>query len=48
MRARATDFPDDPLALALDRLIEQQSFDIHFQPLVDISQAAIDPRIKRC
>ena len=41
MRARATDFPDDPLALALDRLIEQQSFDIHFQPLVDISQAEI-------
>jgi EAL domain-containing protein (putative c-di-GMP-specific phosphodiesterase class I)/GGDEF domain-containing protein len=31
----------DPLALALDRLIEQRSFDIHFQPLVAIDRAEI-------
>ncbi|MDR7268574.1 EAL domain-containing protein (putative c-di-GMP-specific phosphodiesterase class I)/GGDEF domain-containing protein [Pelomonas saccharophila] len=37
MRATAP----DPLALALDRLIEQRSFDIHFQPLVAIDRAEI-------
>jgi EAL domain-containing protein (putative c-di-GMP-specific phosphodiesterase class I)/GGDEF domain-containing protein len=31
----------DPLADALDRLIEQRSFDIHFQPLVAIDRAEI-------
>lgn len=31
----------DPLAHALDRLIEQRSFDIHFQPLVAIDRADI-------
>ncbi len=31
----------DPLALALDRLIEQRSFDVHFQPLVAIDRAEI-------
>lgn len=41
MRMRAIDSPDDPLAIALARLIRQQSFDIHFQPLVDIEQAEI-------
>lgn len=32
---------EDPLADALARLIEQQSFDIHFQPLVALDQADI-------
>ncbi|MDG0862178.1 bifunctional diguanylate cyclase/phosphodiesterase [Pelomonas aquatica] len=31
----------DPLADALDRLIEQRSFDLHFQPLVAIDRAEI-------
>lgn len=31
----------DPLADALDRLIEQRGFDIHFQPLVAIDRAEI-------
>lgn len=31
----------DPLADALDRLIEQRSFDVHFQPLVAIDRAEI-------
>lgn len=31
----------DPLAVALHRLIEQRSFDIHFQPLVAIDRAEI-------
>ena len=31
----------DPLAHALDRLIEQRSFDIHFQPLVAIDRAEV-------
>jgi EAL domain-containing protein (putative c-di-GMP-specific phosphodiesterase class I)/GGDEF domain-containing protein len=31
----------DPLATALDRLIRQRSFDIHFQPLVAIDRAEI-------
>lgn len=35
------DTAPDPLALALDRLIEQRSFDIHFQPLVAIDRAEI-------
>jgi EAL domain-containing protein (putative c-di-GMP-specific phosphodiesterase class I)/GGDEF domain-containing protein len=37
MRARA----DNPLAHALARLIAQQTFDIHFQPLVAIDRAEI-------
>lgn len=37
MRATAP----DPLADALDRLIQQRSFDIHFQPLVAIDRADI-------
>ena len=37
MRATAP----DPLADALDRLIEQRSFDLHFQPLVAIDRAEI-------
>ncbi len=41
MRNRATPHQDDPLADALARLIAQQSFDIHFQPLVDIERATI-------
>jgi EAL domain-containing protein (putative c-di-GMP-specific phosphodiesterase class I)/GGDEF domain-containing protein len=35
------DTAPDPLADALDRLIEQRSFDIHFQPLVAIDRAEI-------
>lgn len=35
------DTAPDPLAIALDRLIEQRSFDIHFQPLVAIDRAEI-------
>lgn len=31
----------DPLAAALDRLIDQRQFDIHFQPLVAIDRAEI-------
>ena len=41
MRTRATSPQDDPLSPALARLIEQQSFDIHFQPIVAIDQASI-------
>jgi EAL domain-containing protein (putative c-di-GMP-specific phosphodiesterase class I)/GGDEF domain-containing protein len=41
MRPRATPHQDAPLAAALARLIEQQTFDIHFQPLVDLERAAI-------
>jgi EAL domain-containing protein (putative c-di-GMP-specific phosphodiesterase class I)/GGDEF domain-containing protein len=41
MRERANPHADDPLAAALARLIERQTFDIHFQPLVDIAHAEI-------
>ena len=35
------DVAPDPLAVALDRLIAQRGFDIHFQPLVAIDRAEI-------